>query len=898
MVPPGYERIGNSIIAVQRGSRSFDSYVAGESIIDEILIVLTASEENSGEDEEFPDGYDCVSFSNGVGYCGDARNANATLAVRYRNPMGIADTRFKASVLDRYPLQDIKQSPLPANELPTFVFPHALRLKFSTMRRFPLPTFFTFVFTDAKGGHMYAACLRFYEELTSAEVKRLLTLLYGIQDANVLDEVTSRFTLFCPKVICILSSYPFYRGMRSYLRQIYSLSLSTLICPIEFFISSLVSLVAVPLQGGRPFHYIQDASLISEKSRTMPAIVFDLPPEQFFPCLDLDFSGPLRCLSIENLLVVFTLLLHESKCVFLCSSNNMITETMECFRALLFPLKWATTFISRLPDSLTGLFQALGGFMFGFSEVEQSNVDVDNMGIGALHDQHYSETLYCHQDEWIGSLTPSTYIVDLSNNKLFKYDGETPVMLSSAVKTGILNLLPLAPKMRLWQRLQKICIDYSIGPQRTEFQQFDSAFDIQMPSIGMDDPTAAAPSTAQWEKFPTLEIRDSFMALMVELLGEYERFITQPDEQMTKDSFRSMHEEFNIAEYIASAEPSLVELRTRMVETQAFEYLLQRRAEGDASIAFFERAAALQRELQLNARITSPAALSTVQSLQQRSNPLATSQQVLMASNGVSELPALLHKLLAANEQIDREKAEGHMQIALGLKKPNINLANNSLNGVALSPMQGPPSPVRPGGIRPSVFGGPSGNNASPMLTPQQQLQQQQLFLYTTSGNSLAEIMSVVKAMDFNDVRRAFEDEEVASNPSLEHRSEHAKAHSVEELHLCDKSLGALIIPGPSPIGLTINEYVAWLQAGELARVADIETVCTSSTEHHHHMESSPKYPRFQHVVISDDSVRFHYSRGWPRFNHAYLNAGIDHGHIRLAEFRKERMLSTEMVSS
>ena len=60
-----------------------------------------------------------------------------------------------------------------------FVFPFGLRLKYSMSRRFPPPTFFTFVFTDAKGGHMYAACLRFYEVMEKADIVQLLVSQFG-----------------------------------------------------------------------------------------------------------------------------------------------------------------------------------------------------------------------------------------------------------------------------------------------------------------------------------------------------------------------------------------------------------------------------------------------------------------------------------------------------------------------------------------------------------------------------------------------------------------------------------------------------------------------------------------------------------------------------------------------
>ena len=42
-----------------------------------------------------------------------------------------------------------------------------------------------------------------------------------------------------------------YRAMRRYLCQVFSMSLSSLPCPLEFFIASVVGQVPLPVAGGR-----------------------------------------------------------------------------------------------------------------------------------------------------------------------------------------------------------------------------------------------------------------------------------------------------------------------------------------------------------------------------------------------------------------------------------------------------------------------------------------------------------------------------------------------------------------------------------------------------------------------------------------------------------------------
>lgn len=94
-----------------------------------------------------------------------------------------------------------------------FVFPHGLQLKYCKKQSFPLPDFFTFVFTDVHGRHLYTTCLRFYEVIPQSEVQNCFTQLYG--DDNGIDYCNEDMDVFAPKVICVVSQFPFYRYVHS-----------------------------------------------------------------------------------------------------------------------------------------------------------------------------------------------------------------------------------------------------------------------------------------------------------------------------------------------------------------------------------------------------------------------------------------------------------------------------------------------------------------------------------------------------------------------------------------------------------------------------------------------------------------------------------------------------------
>lgn len=314
------------------------------------------------------------------------------------------------------------------------------------------------------------------------------------------------------------------RAMGRYLKQLYSLSLSPTFCPLEYFISSVVSRVPLPVEGGRPFHVVLDASLISATSRSMPPICFDLPSKYSFPQMDVDFAGPMRCLSTDHLLAIFALLLRESKVVFICCSNALLTEVMETFRCLLYPLTWSSCFITRLPDSLSGVLQAPGGFMIGMHVASSHENEINDPNIEGLPHRLEEESLGSHRfsadHDWIQNLQSGTFIADLTLNRIYLYENKKTELLSSTRTNQILKSFPTTSFRKLHLKIQLLADKYSLCPQKFEevgLSQFDSAFDF------------AGDPKSNWKDFPTNVIRDAFLVFMCEVLGDFSRYIRPPD---------------------------------------------------------------------------------------------------------------------------------------------------------------------------------------------------------------------------------------------------------------------------------------------------------------------------------------------------------------------------------
>lgn len=63
--------------------------------------------------------------------------------------------------------------------LPMFAFPDGMRLEMTANKEFPMPLFFTFVFTDADGKHFYVACLQFYEVVELNDLREVCKTVHG-----------------------------------------------------------------------------------------------------------------------------------------------------------------------------------------------------------------------------------------------------------------------------------------------------------------------------------------------------------------------------------------------------------------------------------------------------------------------------------------------------------------------------------------------------------------------------------------------------------------------------------------------------------------------------------------------------------------------------------------------
>ena len=239
---------------------------------------------------------------------------------------------YEAFVLDRYPPTDHADQPLEAQGVAMLAFPRGMILS----AEMSMPSFMTFVITQADGSEMYGAALIFYELVTDLTDIPALYPLPGSKSSNgLLSPPRPRGAgeeqqVWCPKCLCLLSHHPYYDVYKTFLNQLYRIAVSPSSLPIERYIANFFYDVPVPTL----LYPIVRFTMGHEKLSIRLQLKLGLPHQH------VSLMPLFKCLSLPNIIAVFQHVLAEGKLVLVSSSYTLLTPVAEAIRALLYPFKW------------------------------------------------------------------------------------------------------------------------------------------------------------------------------------------------------------------------------------------------------------------------------------------------------------------------------------------------------------------------------------------------------------------------------------------------------------------------------------------------------------------------------------------------------------------------------
>ena len=197
--------------------------------------------------------------------------------------------------------------------------------------------------------HLYLKCS--YEEFTN-ECDYVNSI-----DNTLLKEMDVEY-IYIPFCICLLSKYPFFNQMEKCLESLRFTLYNHKINPNEIYdlIIYLIKEIPVPPVGTKlnfPLPYYSDIISINQPKYKDIFLFGDNP------------SIILENLSVEEILIIFRLLLFEQKVLLVGNNYDTISQIIYNFTILLYPFQWVHIFIPIMTEQLMKYLESFLPFFNG-----------------------------------------------------------------------------------------------------------------------------------------------------------------------------------------------------------------------------------------------------------------------------------------------------------------------------------------------------------------------------------------------------------------------------------------------------------------------------------------------------------------------------------------------------
>lgn len=476
----------------------------------------------------------------------------------------VGNTLLEPRITARYPAADHEDQPLNVR-IPQFCHPEGTDLIRPTTA-YRMPRVHHFVLTDSMGGKQFGTCLTVYEE-------------FGRGDDG-------KTTYYAPRVLVLLSTWPYLTAFRTYLTQLYRLATTTdcMTVPIERYVQNICLEVPAPPPGA----FEVQLSILSQD------IKFWAPPaDQPIPYVSLPNNVLFECLDIGNILFAWYTLACERKVLLVSGQLSLLTVCSEILCALLFPMKWSHLYIPVLPRSLSPMLDAPMPYLCGISR--------DNFPF-AVEDIS-DETVVVDLDRNVITLGPGTPdLPPLPHNRRKKLEaalkanaGDVFWEARNLTKADVLRVRASGDESALGAMLDKAG---SVWEERINTR--DDAFNLahapdsanmefnEDANAGLDG--GELPKQSRWDA-----VQEAFLRFYVSLLQDYRKFLPAESLQ-SRSTWRGKEGMSDLRykkdEFVAAAPSEFQPFLEELAQTQQFDDFVTRRMHNavDApDIKFFDQ---------------------------------------------------------------------------------------------------------------------------------------------------------------------------------------------------------------------------------------------------------------------------------------------------------------------
>ena len=406
---------------------------------------------------------------------------------------------MKPEIIMRYPLKDTKNLEL-NNLAATICFPTGIKLCYSE-NNYPQPIKdYVTQITNQKGERYYMRTFHFYHKMQNIDFTKEYEIhplkhhlmKFGdeytvLSEAQFTDDIVNniqknldfcqelgfRDIVYIPYCLCLISKYSYTKELETCLNTIYKImsqNPNELNFEINELIMYLIHSIPIPIKNTRVRFYIP---YNNSKLELLCPKVDDVS------IMNISFTKLFDYLSIDNIVLVFRLLLSEKKVLFIHDDYTDLTTITDSFISLLYPFKWVHTYIPIMSDQMLKYLEAFLPFLNGIHESLMKFVE-DVFKEGELEDSDEVFLIYIKKDEI--KLSSS-----LKKNK---------IKLSKYIQN---NVLPLPFEKELKKELKNIESHKKSSKRESKLNGIDTQLENRM--------------------------RDAFIDIFVRMFHDYEKYI-------------------------------------------------------------------------------------------------------------------------------------------------------------------------------------------------------------------------------------------------------------------------------------------------------------------------------------------------------------------------------------
>ncbi|XP_037639859.1 DENN domain-containing protein 4B-like [Sebastes umbrosus] len=455
-------------------------------------------------------------------FCRVDKNLNTgmwgpALYVCYKRAVAKANALlYKASLISRYPEEDLEAFPLPES-VPVFCLPMGVTVESWPLNtKYQLPVFSTFVFTSASGDKVYGAAIQFYESFSREHLSERQSVRLGLLSVVDRRPITNR-SLQVKKSICVLSQWPFFTVFQKFLTFVYRYSISgPHVLPLEKHISSFMHNVPFP-SPQRPRILVQLSPYDN--------LLLCQPVSSPLPLSGASFLKLLQNLGPENACTLLLAVLTEHKLLLHSLRPDVLTSVSEALVSISFPLRWLCPYIPLCPLQMADVLLAPMPFIVG------------------VHSSYFD--LY----------DPPTDVVcvDLDTNTIFQSDEKKPLSWRSLPRKHGKTLFNTLTNLH--KTLEKICTP---GQEEATLEFLLTDYDQIYRS----------------QKQLELEIQEAFLRFMSCLLRGYRTFLL-PITQAPSDTTTDCSSLFNLQGFLKSRDRTQQKIYIQLTRTQMFTQFIE-----------------------------------------------------------------------------------------------------------------------------------------------------------------------------------------------------------------------------------------------------------------------------------------------------------------------------------